>query len=326
MQQIGLWHVTASGPQQLKTGAVELEKHLEDWIEKDPSLLQVGFTIVGRQVVVEGGRLDLLAIDTQGRWAVIEIKSGTIYRDTIAQALDYASCVATMPYRLLSEKVNSYLRSRSTETLETLMEEQSLDTADGSRDVEIYVVGTGRAPGLERMASYLSTRYSLPINIVSYQVYGIADGHQLLVRELSSTEVLSSTEADNQSLPQRAETSLEEITAKADKFGVGKDFRRVLEAAQKHGMNPRVFQHSIMYTPPSNRTRMLFTVKANPKRGDNRLQVYVWPQAFSEFYPVSPEKAAIDLGIGTGWRKMTSENVDAFLEGLDNIFHEVSMS
>ena len=39
------------------------ERHLEEWIEKDPALLQGGLAIVGRQIVLEGGRLDLLALD-----------------------------------------------------------------------------------------------------------------------------------------------------------------------------------------------------------------------------------------------------------------------
>jgi hypothetical protein len=33
MQQVGLWHITQDGPQKLRPGKIELEKHLEDWIE-----------------------------------------------------------------------------------------------------------------------------------------------------------------------------------------------------------------------------------------------------------------------------------------------------
>ena len=97
MRQMLLWQVTDETPQKLTRGGIDLETHLEDWIERDPSLLQNGLTIVGRQVAVEGGTLDLLALDPQGRWVVIEIKRGRVLRKTIAQALDYAACITRLP-------------------------------------------------------------------------------------------------------------------------------------------------------------------------------------------------------------------------------------
>src|SRR5688500_4648047 len=106
MQQVGLWHITDNVPVKLSSGTIDLEKHLEAWLERDPSMLQAGLTIVGRQVRVEGGIIDLLALDPQGRWVVIEVKPGTLYREVIAQALDYASCIATMPSSDLLRKVN----------------------------------------------------------------------------------------------------------------------------------------------------------------------------------------------------------------------------
>ena len=48
MQRIGLWHITQDGPRKLEAGRVDLEQYLEDWIARDPSLLQQGLVIVGR--------------------------------------------------------------------------------------------------------------------------------------------------------------------------------------------------------------------------------------------------------------------------------------
>ena len=106
MQRIGLWQAAAEGPRKIESGAVDLEANLEAWIERDPGMLQHGLTIVGRQIQVAGGRFDLLALDPQGRWVVIEIKAGTVYRGTVTQALDYASCIATMPQPELEGKEN----------------------------------------------------------------------------------------------------------------------------------------------------------------------------------------------------------------------------
>jgi len=112
MIHLGLWHIREQVPSRLSHTDVKLEKHLESWIENDPELLQGGLTIVGRQIHLAGGTADLLALDTQGRWVVIEVKRGTIYRDAIAQILDYAASIRELAGAELRKKIVSYLSSR----------------------------------------------------------------------------------------------------------------------------------------------------------------------------------------------------------------------
>jgi RecB family endonuclease NucS len=90
MNTIGLWHILDAGPERLQHAEVSVERDLEDWIEHDPSLLERGLVIVGRQIRLEGGPLDLLALDQQGRWVLIEMKRERLRREVIAQAIDYA--------------------------------------------------------------------------------------------------------------------------------------------------------------------------------------------------------------------------------------------
>ena len=73
MTGIGLWSIADGMPARLTADEVERERFLEDWIEADPDLLERGLTIVARQLRLEGCPLDLLAIDQQGRWVLIEI-------------------------------------------------------------------------------------------------------------------------------------------------------------------------------------------------------------------------------------------------------------
>ena len=64
MANIGLWRIGEDrNPEKLSEGEIPLEQQLEGWIEVDPSLLQTGLTIIGRQIRIVGGRLDLLAVD-----------------------------------------------------------------------------------------------------------------------------------------------------------------------------------------------------------------------------------------------------------------------
>ena len=55
-----------------------------------------GLTLIGRQVSTDGGTLDLLGIDADGRLVVFELKRGTLTRDAGAQVRDYASDLAAL--------------------------------------------------------------------------------------------------------------------------------------------------------------------------------------------------------------------------------------
>jgi hypothetical protein len=67
MRKVDLWEVSeGTGVVRLAESAVDLEQHLETWIAANPAMLQAGLEIIGRQVTLDAGRLDLLALDPQG--------------------------------------------------------------------------------------------------------------------------------------------------------------------------------------------------------------------------------------------------------------------
>ena len=72
------------------------EEQLESWIAADAKLIGGGLTIVGRQVRIDDGILDLLAIDARDRWVVIELKAGRLEDAALHQALGYASSLARL--------------------------------------------------------------------------------------------------------------------------------------------------------------------------------------------------------------------------------------
>ncbi len=83
--------------QRLTASQVDRERRLEAWIESQPDILGERLLIVDRQVRTRfGGVIDLLAIDSEGRCVVIELKRGRTPREIVAQALDYVSCVAEL--------------------------------------------------------------------------------------------------------------------------------------------------------------------------------------------------------------------------------------
>ncbi len=317
MRKVGLWSITHTGPERLQSSAIGLESNLQNSVETDPALLQTGLTIVGREFQVTGGRIDLLGIDPQGRWVVVEFKSGNLDRVTIAQALDYASCISSMRFAELSERVEAYLRARhgtGARPLAALLGERQAgeEPSSESRDVAIFVVGTGLAPGLERMVQFLSTTYNLPISIVLYEVFGISGGDRILARELNDVEVLPEQQ------PSRVWASIEGILRTAQGHGTKPCFDVLLEAAERHGLYPHPWPKSLMFAPPGNRSRCLFTIWARPS-GSGTVSMYVSPKAFADFYPIDEKTAAAVIG-DEGYRNMTYEQVVQFAEQMDSLF------
>jgi Holliday junction resolvase-like predicted endonuclease len=317
LTQVGLWRISDTGPQKLVSANIGLERDLENWIEQDPNLLEAGLTIVGRQVYVDGGPLDLLAIDPQGSWVAIELKAGPLYRATLTQALDYASSIATLPYDQLMTKVDSYLEKQSHEiqtAARSILDQQALELEQDQpyRDVRIYLVGTTVDPGLERMTTFLANAHGLPTKLVTFQVFEVEGGQRLLLRELTEADTETSMTEGKKRL------TVEDVCRQADAELIGAPFRRILEAATALGMYARPYRHSVVYTPPSNRTRTLLLVGTSPDRFGS-IRVWVWPEGFSEFYPVSSETAETHLG-SSGWHELTDEQVDGFIQGLDRLF------
>src|SRR5438105_9743881 len=160
--KIAAWRVDNGGPVRIELGEPALERQLEDWIEADPSLVTEGLRIVGRQVGLEAGFLDLLGVDAAGRWVIVELKAGTLYRAVIAQGIDYAACIRGLPPEKLREIVDGYRIKRGRIPADPTLDESSLAMDDGPREVSVIVVGTGIEPGLERISGYLSD-FGVPI-------------------------------------------------------------------------------------------------------------------------------------------------------------------
>ena len=310
-----VWNVGEGTPSRLHATDIGLEKELEDWIETDPSLIQHGLEIVGRQFQVESGPIDLLAIDPQGRWVVIEIKRGFLTRQAIAQVIDYSSGLALMSTEELAQKANRYLEKRAL-TVEQLLNERA---AEGALDVEereilSMVVGLGKSQGLGRMVEYLASKSNLPISIVTFSAFQLDSGRPILIRERFEPNediVSAGTSAGIMK-------TVDEICEIADEAGVGADFRSILQAASDVGLYARPYKTSIMYTHPRRRNRMLFTVWAQKR--DHGIAIYAGPNEFVEFFPLNELEVVEALGLeASGWHGLNSEEVMQFSNGLRNL-------
>ncbi len=273
-----------SQPKRVERSHIGLERYLEDWIATDVTLIGDGLTLVGRQVSIDDGRLDLLAIDSQDRWVVIEIKPGMLDSSALGQALYYASSIARLTadelYRKLEPRLGEF---GDAERLSATVRQQ-LEREEERRELAVLLVGAGIHPGLERMNEFLD-RFGVPISVVSFEVFQINDGPQLLIREVVDEPV--------EPLPRRQFT-VEAIRRWAADVGVGEQFDRFVNIAQSSGLAVQPQRASVRIAPPTNRTR--FLMYAQPRSSDNggELCIHVGPKVFPEFFPHVDEREAVD--------------------------------
>ena len=302
-----------SGPRKVERSQIELEKHLEDWIANDVTLIGEGLTLVGRQVRIDDGILDLLAIDTQDRWVVIEIKSGTLHSEALTQALYYASSLA----RLDGEELKGMLESGLSQfgdaaQLSNRLNRQLAGEEEG-REIAVLLVGAGIHPGLERMNEFLG-RFAVPIGVVSFEVFKLDDGPQLLIREVVDEPVKPSS-------PPRRFT-VEAVREQAVDAGVGEQFDRFVDIAKSAGLAVQPHKFSVRIAPSTNRTRML--MYAHPSAGGSGGQLYleVSPASFAEFFPPLEEREAVDALSELNKAYASGEELDAVLDRIERFLTE----
>ena len=166
MAKLAAWSIDAqhgeggspqSAPRKIGRSHIGLERHLEDWIVNNVALIAEGLTLVGRQVPIDRGRLDLLAIDSRDRWIVIEIeiKPGVLDSGALAQALDYASSLARVDADELYGKLEPRLSEFGDAARLAASVRQQLAGEEAGREIAVLLVGAGIHSGLDRMNEFL---------------------------------------------------------------------------------------------------------------------------------------------------------------------------
>ena len=144
--------------------------------------------IIGRQVSTDfGSRIDLLAIDSQGELNVIEIKRDRTPREVAAQTLDYGSWVMGLDYEdvtgIYAEYAKSLPSDRSGQGFEQAFAERFMASPPEALNEahRLVIVDSELDSSTERILTYLSTRYGVPINAVFFR-YFKDESHEYLTR------------------------------------------------------------------------------------------------------------------------------------------------
>jgi len=112
-----------------------------------------------------------------------------------------------------------------------------------------------------------------------------------------------------------SEAAVEELIEQAADPEVEQAARAVVEAAVRNNLYPRPWKRSLMFTPPTNRTRHLFTLAL---REDGRVQLACAPEAFATFFKLDPRDIERQLGPG-GWQTLDITELQSLADRIDEV-------
>jgi len=298
--------------------SVGLEKHLEDWIVKDVSLIGEGLTLVGRQVFIDDGKLDLLAIDKRDRWVVIELKAGMLWSDAVTQALYYASSLAKLDAGELEEKLSrdNKLAAFGNEKDLSGKIRRHLKREGEEREIALMLVGAGLSAGVERMREFLG-RFGIPIEIVSFEVFKPDKSPKLLIREV--------IEESDQPLRSKPKYTVEAVRELARKAGVVEQLDRFMKMAEQAGLAVQPQMTSIRIAPPQDKRWLLLFAEpqAGAKRGaGGKLHFYWEPKAFEYFYGIDDREVEKGLGKLNADRSPAGKEINNWLDRIEKFLNE----
>ena len=189
MDEVKIWAIddTAKVEELKAKGQMDDEWSFEDTLVKNPNLLMPGLTLVGRQTPTEGGPLDLLGVDSDGKLAVFELKRGALSREAVAQVIDYASDLGRMELGALAEHISERSGEYGITKIDDFEEwynqqfpGQGLATLKRPR---MFLVGLGADDTTERMVGFLANNSNMDISLLTFHGF-VHNGKTLLAKQV----------------------------------------------------------------------------------------------------------------------------------------------
>ena len=161
------------------------ESVLENWLENNSDdILEDGkLLIIGRQVTTNlGSIIDLLGIDREGNTVVIELKRDRTPRDTLAQALEYASFVEELDTDQLEEILQRYVSDEALNLASyhrNYFELSSDEAVSFNKEQRIVLVGQRITGEIRQTASFLR-RKGMRVTCLEFSYFQANGGKHLL--------------------------------------------------------------------------------------------------------------------------------------------------
>ena len=231
-QDVRIWEIQSNNTlREIKKSKVEMEKRIENWLEKDISIISSDLLVIGRQVETDfGGVIDLLCLDHNGDVVIIELKRDKTPREVTAQVLDYASWVKDLSNEKITEIANKYLGEKG--PLEEAFKEKFGEELPEiiNEHHKMLIVASEIDSSTERIIEYLSNTYGVGINAVTFHYFQNDEGKEFLARafliEPQQVEYRTQTKSTSKRKPPLTYEELEEI---AESNGVGELYKKLVD-------------------------------------------------------------------------------------------------
>ena len=168
--ELGIWKL-GDKLDEVEFSSIDVEDKLENYLEKDLSLVAPRLMLIGRQVTTAFGKfIDLLAMDDEGNLVVIELKRKRTAREVVAQVLDYGSWVAGLSRDGIAaiyadKNPGSELEKGFDETFDVSLPDE-INLAH-----RLIVVAAELDSSTERIINYLTNQFGVPINAVFFRYF-----------------------------------------------------------------------------------------------------------------------------------------------------------
>ena len=169
---------------------------LEQWIKSNSQILGEDIVVIGEQVQTSSGPLDFLGIDNNGNTVIVELKRDKLPREALAQAIDYASDVASWDVDRFREICQKYTSQNLEDLLQERFEDITIEELAINQSQRLLLVGTAVEESLGRMIEWLSDSYSLGINAVVLNYAKTKRGDAILSRMVIIPEEVEKQKAN----------------------------------------------------------------------------------------------------------------------------------
>ena len=180
-----------------KKTKIELESHLEDWLENSPSaVIQNELLWIGRQTsAVDEERTifpDLFGVDSEGNLVIVELKRDQTPREVVAQLLEYAAWASELSDVQIHEIAKDYFKTRE-EFQEKTFDNAFREAFDVPDDDEIpllnqrlrlFIVAEEIHPRIIRVCRFLRTLYKMDVSCIEVSKFQTESGDEIVSTEI----------------------------------------------------------------------------------------------------------------------------------------------
>jgi len=308
-----LWQIEGGAPPKpVDPDRLNLESRLETWISDDISLISDDLLVIGKQVRTEyGGKIDLLAVDSDANLVILELKKGQTPREVVAQALDYASWVHYLEYDDVMDLASKHFGDRK--AFENAFSETFDDEFPEvvNERHRMYIVASTLDSYTERIIEYLSEVHGVDINAATFS-YFKTENMEWLGRSMLLDEEIVEVRAETD---RRRSPTLEEFKAIAEGNGVQNLWETAFDAFDSISQGRIRKRTNLLFRVRIDGTlRWILTLNPSNSSQAEGLSIRVHRNRVSQYFNVSNEEISTVCGSDEWTISFDSERLDSLIE------------